>query len=120
MANTDGLEPVNSLITEKADKPYEFPTSANHDSAGKETKPSGTTGEREGDFREASQSWDSKSSGGDAGASAKDKLANMRDAFTKNYRVVSDTTDDFVHDNPWKAIVMAGLGGLIVGMLVSR
>ncbi|WP_268760648.1 DUF883 family protein [Caballeronia cordobensis] len=44
----------------------------------------------------------------------------MKDAMVKHYRAASDTTDDFVHDNPWKAIVLAGLGGLIVGMLVSR
>ena len=53
-------------------------------------------------------------------ASAKEKLADMKSVVVKNYRAASDTTDDFVHDNPWKAIVMAGLGGLIVGMLVSR
>ncbi|SAL86751.1 membrane protein [Caballeronia arvi] len=118
MANIDGPEPVNSLVTEKADKAYEFPTSTNSDSPQAETKPPSTAGES--DFREASQSWDAKSSGGDARASAKAKLADMRGALVKNYRAASDTTDDFVHDNPWKAIVLAGLGGLIVGMLVSR
>ncbi|CAL8481536.1 YqjD family protein [Caballeronia sp. S22] len=118
MANTDGLEPVSSLVTEKADKTYEFPTSANHGASEADTKPSATAGE--GDFREASQSWDAKPSGGDARASAKEKLADMKGALVKNYRSASDTTDDFVHDNPWKAIVMAGLAGLIVGMLISR
>jgi ElaB/YqjD/DUF883 family membrane-anchored ribosome-binding protein len=44
----------------------------------------------------------------------------MQDALVRNYRVATDTTDDFVHDNPWKAIIMAALGGVIVGMLVSR
>jgi len=44
----------------------------------------------------------------------------MQDALVRNYRVVTDTTDDFVHDNPWKAITMAALGGVIVGMLISR
>ncbi|MDR5883509.1 membrane protein [Caballeronia temeraria] len=118
MANTDGLEPVNSLVTEKADKTYEFPTSANHGASEADTASSATVGD--GDFREASQSWDAKSSGGEARATAKEKLADMKSVVVKNYRAASDTTDDFVHDNPWKAIVMAGLGGLIVGMLVSR
>lgn len=118
MANIDGPEPVNSLVTEKSDKTYEFPTSANHGSSEADTKPSASSGE--GDFREASQSWDNKSSGGDARASAKEKLADMKGALVKNYRAASDNTDDFVHDNPWKAITMAGLAGVIVGMLISR
>jgi ElaB/YqjD/DUF883 family membrane-anchored ribosome-binding protein len=118
MANADGPEPVNSLVTEKADTANKSLTSANSDAPQAETKPSATGGES--DFREASQSWDAKSSGGDARASAKERLADMKDAMVKNYRAASDTTDDFVHDNPWKAIVLAGLGGLIVGMLVSR
>jgi ElaB/YqjD/DUF883 family membrane-anchored ribosome-binding protein len=118
MANTDGRELVNSLVTERADKTYEFPTSANLGASEADTAPSATAGE--GDFREASQSWDAKSSGSEARISAKETVADMKSVVVKNYRAASDTTDDFVHDNPWKAIVMAGLGGLIVGMLVSR
>ena len=118
MANTDAPEPVTSLVTEKADKTYEFPTSAKHGASESDAESSTTASES--DFREASQSWDAKSSGGGARASAKETLADMKCALVKNYRAASDTTDDFVHDNPWKAIVMAGLGGLIVGMLISR
>jgi ElaB/YqjD/DUF883 family membrane-anchored ribosome-binding protein len=120
MANTDSLEPVNSLVTEKADKTYEFPTSANQSASEADTKPSAAASE--GDFREASRSWDHKSSDSDseARAGAKEKLADTEGASVKNYSAASDTTDDFVHDNPWKATIMAGLAGLVVGMLISR
>ncbi len=36
------------------------------------------------------------------------------------YRTASDSTDDFVHENPWKAIVMAAIGGMVIGLLVRR
>ncbi|KDR37806.1 DUF883 family protein [Caballeronia glathei] len=51
---------------------------------------------------------------------AKEALSNAQDTVRAKYRVASDSTDDFVHDSPWKAIAMAALGGIIVGMLVAR
>ncbi|SAK88300.1 membrane protein [Caballeronia catudaia] len=117
MANTVH-EPVDSLITEKADTPYEFPTSANHGASGGDTQPPATAGD--GNQREASQSGNNQSSGDDARASMKNKLSDMQDTVAKNYRLATETTDDFVHDNPWKAIAIAALGGVIIGMLVSR
>jgi ElaB/YqjD/DUF883 family membrane-anchored ribosome-binding protein len=38
----------------------------------------------------------------------------------QRYRVVSDSTDDFVHESPWKAITMAALSGIVIGMLAAR
>ncbi len=29
-------------------------------------------------------------------------------------------TDDFAHESPWKAIAIAALGGILVGMLAAR
>ena len=29
-------------------------------------------------------------------------------------------TDDYVHDNPWQAIGIAGVTGLLLGLLISR
>ncbi|PAX94494.1 hypothetical protein CKW47_09695 [Bordetella pertussis] len=29
-------------------------------------------------------------------------------------------TDDYVHDNPWQAISIAGVTGLLLGLLISR
>ena len=50
----------------------------------------------------------------------KDVLADTQEAVVTKYRVVSESTDDFVHDSPWKAIAFAVLGGVIVGMLAAR
>ena len=40
--------------------------------------------------------------------------------MTTRYRRVSDGTDDYVHDNPWKSIALAAVGGLLIGLLASR
>ena len=53
-------------------------------------------------------------------AVVKDVLASAQDTVVTRYRVVSESTDDFVHDSPWKAIAFAALGGVIVGMLAAR
>ncbi|CAN7746525.1 DUF883 domain-containing protein [Paraburkholderia hospita] len=53
-------------------------------------------------------------------AVVKDVLAGAQDTIVTRYRVVSESTDDFVHDSPWKAIAFALLGGVIVGMLAAR
>jgi ElaB/YqjD/DUF883 family membrane-anchored ribosome-binding protein len=50
----------------------------------------------------------------------KDVLADTQEAVVTQYRVASESTDDFVHDSPWKAITFAVLGGVIVGMLAAR
>ncbi|HEY1216077.1 MAG TPA: hypothetical protein VGE93_20815 [Bryobacteraceae bacterium] len=116
MANTVH-EPVDSLITEKADTTYEFPTSAKHGASGGDAM-SGTAGE--GNLHEVSQSENNQSSSDDLRESMKSKLSDMQETVVKNYRAATDTADDFVHDNPWKAITIAALGGVIIGMLVSR
>ncbi|MDR5738349.1 MULTISPECIES: YqjD family protein [unclassified Caballeronia] len=51
---------------------------------------------------------------------AKRVIAGAQDVAVARYRRVTEGTDDFVHDNPWKAITLAGIGGLIVGLLISR
>ncbi|WP_244808880.1 DUF883 family protein [Caballeronia zhejiangensis] len=114
MADNDrALEPVNAIETERADSAYEFPTSDNMTSSNGDHS----------SFREASKSWDA---GNDATSTsnlrsdAKARFADMQDAMTRKYRAAADTTDDFVHENPWKAITMAALVGVVVGMLAAR
>ncbi|SAK63117.1 membrane protein [Caballeronia temeraria] len=51
---------------------------------------------------------------------ARDVLAGAQDAIAAQYRQAKEGTDDYVHDNPWKAITFAALGGLIVGLLAAR
>ncbi|MDR5822404.1 glycine zipper domain-containing protein [Caballeronia sp. LZ043] len=123
MANTvHGSDPAYSFITERAETADEFPTSATHDSSRKSGESFASGGE--GAFRAASQSWDSgdnaSSSGSDMRSTVKDTLSNVRDGMAARYRAASETTDDFVHDNPWKAIALAAVAGLVVGMLASR
>ncbi|QIE29636.1 YqjD family protein [Caballeronia sp. SBC2] len=93
------------------------------------------------EFAQASQAWDKPNSAGSTAAfSAGGKRASdqavegtgistkrVREIFgdaqevlQRNYRAATDSTDDFVHESPWKAITLAVVGGLIVGMLISR
>ncbi|WP_277184514.1 YqjD family protein [Caballeronia sp. BR00000012568055] len=51
---------------------------------------------------------------------ARRALSDARDAVSVRYRRASDGTDDFVHDNPWKSIALAGIGGFLFGLLISR
>lgn len=50
----------------------------------------------------------------------KDKFAGAQEMVKTTYRVVSESTDDYVHEFPWKAATMALIGGLIIGMLARR
>ncbi|MGN8112447.1 DUF883 family protein [Paraburkholderia sp. 22098] len=50
----------------------------------------------------------------------KDKIACAQEVVRTKYRVVSESTDDYVHEAPWKAVTMALIGGLIIGMLARR
>jgi ElaB/YqjD/DUF883 family membrane-anchored ribosome-binding protein len=47
-------------------------------------------------------------------------LTDAQYALSRRYRRASDSTDDFVHDNPWKSMALAAVGGLIIGLLASR
>jgi ElaB/YqjD/DUF883 family membrane-anchored ribosome-binding protein len=57
---------------------------------------------------------------GGALSDLKDKVAGAQEAVKTKYRVVSESTDDYVHEFPWKAATMALIGGLIIGMLARR
>jgi len=47
-------------------------------------------------------------------------LYDTQDALLAKGRQAARATDDYVHDNPWQAIGVVGLTGLLVGMLISR
>ena len=47
-------------------------------------------------------------------------LYDAQDAVLAKGRQAARATDDYVHDNPWQAVGIAGLTGLLVGMLISR
>lgn len=50
----------------------------------------------------------------------KDRFANLKDDTIDNARHVAKQTDTLVQDNPYKAITVAGVVGLLLGVLVAR
>lgn len=53
-------------------------------------------------------------------AAAKARLAAAEEAVVARTRQAAHATDDYVHENPWKAVGVGVGVGLIVGMLISR
>lgn len=51
---------------------------------------------------------------------AKVRLAEAEEAVAMHARQAARVTDQYVHDNPWKAVGIAGGVGLLVGMLIGR
>ena|SRR5689334_16503923 len=52
--------------------------------------------------------------------SAREHLAEAKDIVVDKTRIAARATDDFVHENPWRAVGIAAGVGLIVGMLIGR
>ncbi|NGM87144.1 DUF883 family protein [Parapusillimonas sp. SGNA-6] len=50
----------------------------------------------------------------------REALYDTQDALMERGRRAARVTDDYVHDNPWQAIGMAGLVGLVIGALMCR
>lgn len=50
----------------------------------------------------------------------REALYDTQDALVERGRRAARVTDDYVHDNPWQAIGMAGIAGLMIGMLMCR
>ena len=53
-------------------------------------------------------------------AGAKPKLAQLGEAGLDNAKAAVHATDEYVHDHPWQAVGIAGLAGLVIGLLISR
>jgi ElaB/YqjD/DUF883 family membrane-anchored ribosome-binding protein len=53
-------------------------------------------------------------------AAAKIRLAAAQEAVVASAKQAGKATDEYVHENPWKAVGIAAGVGLIVGMLISR
>lgn len=51
---------------------------------------------------------------------ARNKLADAEAAIKAKTREVARATDDYVHENPWKAIGVGAGIGLVVGLLIGR
>lgn len=50
----------------------------------------------------------------------RETLHDTQEAIVESGRQAAKATDHYVHDNPWQAIGIAGIVGLLFGMLVSR
>ncbi len=52
--------------------------------------------------------------------SVKAKLIETEQMVAEKAKVAAKATDEYVHDNPWQSIGVAGAVGFLVGLLVSR
>lgn len=50
----------------------------------------------------------------------KGRLADAESDMIERTEEAAKAADQYVHDNPWKAIGISALAGAIVGMLISR
>ena len=53
-------------------------------------------------------------------AAAKARLVVAEEAVLAKTKQAAKATDEYVHENPWRAVGIAAGAGLIVGMLISR
>lgn len=51
---------------------------------------------------------------------AKARLAEAQVSVIGKAKVAAQTTDDYVHDNPWQSMGVAAALGLAIGVLISR
>lgn len=51
---------------------------------------------------------------------AREKLLDVQDAMVERGKAAARATDDYVHDNPWRAVGIAAAAGFLVGVLFSR
>ncbi len=69
------------------------------------------TGEKAADLRERAL---------EAINQGKDALLDAQENLLEQGRKVVQETDDYVHANPWKAVGIAGVAGLLLGALIAR
>jgi len=53
-------------------------------------------------------------------ATAKVKLGEAEQALREKTKEAARVTDDYVRDNPWQAVGIAAVAGLVLGILISR
>lgn len=70
-----------------------------------------TAGEKASELREKIQ---------DRLRDAKIRLADAEAALVDKTKAAARATDDFVHENPWKAVGIAAGVGLLLGVIIGR
>lgn len=53
-------------------------------------------------------------------ADAKARLVAAEEAVVEKARQAAQATDEYVHENPWQSVIIAGGVGFLIGYLVSR
>lgn len=71
----------------------------------------GQAGEKMADLREKAQA---------RLADAKFKLAEAEALVVDKAKAAGRAADDYVHDNPWRAVGIAAGVGLVIGLLIGR
>lgn len=51
---------------------------------------------------------------------AKVKLAEAEDIIVHKAKQTAHVTDEYVHENPWRAVGIAAGVGLVIGLLIGR
>ena len=51
---------------------------------------------------------------------AKQRLEDAEAMMIEKTKAAALATDEYVHDNPWRAVGIAAGVGLVIGMLISR
>jgi ElaB/YqjD/DUF883 family membrane-anchored ribosome-binding protein len=51
---------------------------------------------------------------------AKDDLIRLEQTVVEKTKVAAKATDEYVNENPWKAVGVGAAVGLLVGLLISR
>lgn len=51
---------------------------------------------------------------------AKADLIRLEEAVVERTKVAAKATDEYVHENPWKAVGIGAAVGLALGVLISR
>ncbi len=52
--------------------------------------------------------------------SARDRLSRVDESVRTTARHAAHSTDDYVHDKPWRVVAIGALAGLALGLLMSR
>lgn len=51
---------------------------------------------------------------------AKERLADAEKVAVDKAKAAAKVTDEYVHENPWKAIGIGAAVGVVIGMLIAR
>lgn len=53
-------------------------------------------------------------------SAARERLAEMKDSALDQARELVDTGEEYVQENPWKAVGFAAAAGVLIGLLIRR